>query len=67
MTAHQIQELLYGHDPDERIVSIEYARNGTMELLRRGPDGVIASELVPFTPWFVTTSDGARATKGRER
>ena len=63
MTAHQIQELLYGHDPEERIVSIEYARNGTMELLRRTPDGAIASELIPFTPWFITTSEGARAAK----
>ncbi len=63
MAAHQIQELLYGHDPDERIVSVEYARNGTMELFRRAEDGAVSSEFVPFTPWFITTTDGSHAAK----
>ena len=63
MTAHEIQELLYGHDPDERIVAIEYARNGTMELFRRSAEGAVVPELIPFKPWFVTTEDGAKSAR----
>lgn len=62
VTAQSIDDLLYGRDPTDRIVAVEYARNNQVEVIRRSREGNLESEFESFEPWFVTTGQGARAT-----
>ncbi len=63
MTRGRVQELLYGNDATERIVAVEYARNGQVEIIRRDLDGAVRSDMAPFQPWFITTDHGVHAAR----
>jgi DNA polymerase elongation subunit (family B) len=58
MSTLGITELLYGHDPKERIVAVEFTRQNHVEVFRREADQTVVSERVPLRPWLVTESAG---------
>ncbi|HVX30906.1 MAG TPA: 3'-5' exonuclease, partial [Nitrolancea sp.] len=58
MSKPEITELLYGHDPEERIVAVEFTRQNQVEVFRRTPDDAVVSERAPLRPWLVTDRAG---------
>jgi DNA polymerase elongation subunit (family B) len=54
MSTLGITELLYGHDPEERIVAVEFTRQNQVEIYRREANQNIVSERVPLRPWLIT-------------
>lgn len=58
MSTLGITELLYGHDPEERIVAVEFTRQNHVEVFRRLADQSVVSERVPLRPWLITDSTG---------
>jgi len=47
------EQLLYGHDPTDRIVSVEPSGPDRMRLLRRNTAGELVAEDANFAPWLV--------------
>ncbi|HEX7104022.1 MAG TPA: 3'-5' exonuclease, partial [Nitrolancea sp.] len=58
MSKSGITEFLYGHDPEERIVAVEFSRQNHVEVFRRLADQSVVSERVPLRPWLITESAG---------
>ncbi len=65
MTTLAIQGLLYGHDSTERIVAVEYSRNGQIHVIHRTLEDAVESQMVAFRPWLVTTEQGVNAANTR--
>ena len=58
MSQFEITELLYGHDPEERIVAVEFARQNQVEVFRRLPGQSVVSIRTPLRPWLIVDSSG---------
>ncbi len=55
---HDLSALLYGHDPQPRIVAVEPSGPNGVVLYRRLPDGTVTSERETFRPWLLVGEAG---------
>ena len=60
MTNQSVQDLVYGHDPMERIVAVEFNRQTQVEIFRRTANGSTESHRAPLRPWLVTDEQGRK-------
>ena len=51
---------LFGFDPMERIVAVEFSPSGKAEIFMRGTDGLTIVQSEPFSPFLWATSSGTQ-------
>jgi DNA polymerase, archaea type len=66
MTNHGIPDLIYGHDPTERIVAVEFNRQTQVEIFCRSGDGSTESHRAPLQPWLATDAQGSTILNAQE-